>query len=56
MNVFGETKESICQKLYEALDHGCEISVFCDKEEFILCAVEALGDYVLIPKTCIVED
>lgn len=56
MNIFGESKRKLSDKLYDILDDENEISEVCDKLEFAKHFEKVLQDYALVLKNGIIED
>lgn len=55
-NVFGESKKTLSDKLYNLLDNElCEMSELCDIDEFSTYFCKVLEDYALVLKNSIIE-
>lgn len=57
MNVFGENKRDLSDRLYSILDDKTgDMLAICNMNTFAECFQEVLKDYVLVPKTTIIEE
>lgn len=55
-NVFGESKRTLAEKLYQKLDNElCDMWDVCDIDEFTSVFDDLLKDYALVLKTGIIE-
>ena len=57
MNIYGTTKRTLSDKLYNLLDdETCDMSEVCTKDELATQFEKILEDYTLVLKSGVIED